>query len=230
MKALIAVRSGSTRVKDKNIRPFAGLSLLALKVIQLNEIIDQGYLSEVIVNSNCDEMLDIATSLGATAQKRCEEHATSDVPMFDVWTKMAKDFPDDDIAYCCVTNPLVTNETLIQCIKIYNGEADKSRIDTNQSVNTVCDVKEYLWHMDKRTGNHRPLNYNPNRHIRSQDLPDIVNLTYACSIIPRKRMMEIGNVVTEKPYFYVTNPVESLDIDTQLDFDFAEYLYNRLHK
>ena len=35
LKAIIPVRSGSTRVKNKNIRPFAGDSLLAIKIKQL---------------------------------------------------------------------------------------------------------------------------------------------------------------------------------------------------
>lgn len=38
MKALIPVRSGSLRVKNKNLKPFAGSSLLELKVRQLLKI------------------------------------------------------------------------------------------------------------------------------------------------------------------------------------------------
>ena len=35
IKALVAVRSGSQRVLNKNIRPFAGSSLLEIKIKQL---------------------------------------------------------------------------------------------------------------------------------------------------------------------------------------------------
>mgnify|MGYP002801828193 CR=1 FL=1 len=38
VKALVAVRSGSMRVKNKNLRPFAGSSLLEVKVKQLMRI------------------------------------------------------------------------------------------------------------------------------------------------------------------------------------------------
>ena len=38
VKALVAVRSGSVRVKNKNLRPFAGSSLLEVKVKQLMRI------------------------------------------------------------------------------------------------------------------------------------------------------------------------------------------------
>lgn len=36
VKALVAVRSGSQRVVDKNIRPFAGSNLLSIKIDYLH--------------------------------------------------------------------------------------------------------------------------------------------------------------------------------------------------
>ena len=50
-KALIAVRSGSKRVENKNIRPFAGSTWLELKIKQLQRIKN---LDGIIVNSNDD--------------------------------------------------------------------------------------------------------------------------------------------------------------------------------
>jgi len=38
IKALVAVRSGSVRVVNKNLRPFAGSSLLAIKLQQLKRL------------------------------------------------------------------------------------------------------------------------------------------------------------------------------------------------
>ena len=40
MKALIPVRQGSQRVINKNIKPFAGTSLLEIKINQLKRISD----------------------------------------------------------------------------------------------------------------------------------------------------------------------------------------------
>ena len=60
IKALIPVRAGSQRVKNKNIRPFADSSLLEIKIKQMQRIKE---LDGVIVNSDSDEMLDIAKSL-----------------------------------------------------------------------------------------------------------------------------------------------------------------------
>ena len=62
IKALIPVRSGSVRVKNKNIAPFAGSSLLEIKIRQMLRIPE---LDGVVVNSNSDEMLQMAQRLGA---------------------------------------------------------------------------------------------------------------------------------------------------------------------
>ena len=70
ISALIAVRSGSMRVKNKNLRDFNGRSLLELKIEQLKKIDD---LDQIVVNSNCDEMLEVAEKNIPTTQKAVEQ-------------------------------------------------------------------------------------------------------------------------------------------------------------
>ena len=40
-------------------------------------------------------------------------------------------------------------------------------------------------------------------------------------------MLKYKNVVGKNPLFYVMDELESVDIDNSLDFDFAEFLYNK---
>ena len=54
IKALVAVRSGSQRVKNKNIRKFVDSSLLEIKINQLKRIKE---LDGIVVNSNDEGML-----------------------------------------------------------------------------------------------------------------------------------------------------------------------------
>ena len=58
IKALVAVRSGSQRVVNKNIRPFAGSSLLEIKLNQLKRIPN---IDGIVVNTNDDKMLEKAS-------------------------------------------------------------------------------------------------------------------------------------------------------------------------
>ena len=75
-----------------------------------------------------------------------------------------------------------------------------------------------------------PINYDLRHQPRSQDLPDIAALNFAINIIERDVMIENKNVVGVKPYIYVIDEVEATDIDTPLDFDFAEFVYRRQHQ
>ena len=55
--AVIPVRKGSIRVKNKNIKPFGNSSLLELKIDLLKQVVG---IENIIVNSDSQEMLDIA--------------------------------------------------------------------------------------------------------------------------------------------------------------------------
>lgn len=104
VKALIAVRSGSERVKNKNIRPFAGSSLLEIKIKQLSRV---ACIDGIVVNSNDPEMLAVARALNCETVLREQIYADAKTSMSDVYVNMAENFNADIVAYCNVTNPLI---------------------------------------------------------------------------------------------------------------------------
>ena len=111
MKALVAVRAGSQRVQNKNIRPFAGSSLLEIKLEQLKRV---GIFDGIVVNSDDDHMLQIAHNMGCETVKRDAEYASSSVSMSEVYKNMAENIDTDHIAYINVTNPLLRDESIIK--------------------------------------------------------------------------------------------------------------------
>jgi CMP-N-acetylneuraminic acid synthetase len=50
-------------------------------------------------------------------------------------------------------------------------------------------------------------------------------MNFAINVISRNKMIECKNVVGYKPYIYLIDESEATDIDNQIDFDFAEYVY-----
>lgn len=54
--AVIPIRSGSQRVKDKNLRPFANTTLMENKINSLLQVPD---LDSIIVNTNSEEAIEI---------------------------------------------------------------------------------------------------------------------------------------------------------------------------
>ena len=105
LKALIPVRSGSKRVANKNIRPFAGSNLLEVKIKQLQRIKE---LDGIVVNSNDDEMLAIARDLGCEAVKRDEYYAGDNVTN-EMYKNIAENCKSDIIMYTNVTSPDLGN-------------------------------------------------------------------------------------------------------------------------
>lgn len=215
IKALVAVRSGSQRVENKNIRPFAGSNLLTIKLEQLKRIPN---LDGVVVNSNDDEMLKIAQKMGCEIVKRDEYYASSYVSMSEVYKNMAENVDCDVIAYINVTNPLIKDETIIDAIDAFCENMDKY-----DSLNSAHLVKEFMF-LDNK-----PINYDLKNQPRSQDLPDIFALNFAINIISKKSMIECKNVVGNKPFIYNIDEVEATDIDNPIDFEFAEFVYKKRH-
>ncbi len=208
ISALIAVRGGSVRVTNKNTRPFAYSSLLDRKIVQLKSLFDT-----VVVNTDDEVCKRVAEAYHCHVIRR--EDGLSDACMSDVYRSMAEQHPTEHIAYCNATSPLIKDQTILDCTRRYR------EIQGSVSVNTVANVRRFMWMHNS------PLNYTPASQPRSQDLPDITYLTFACSIISRDDMVRLGNVVTEQPVFVRTSDLEAIDIDTPLDFDIAEFLCRR---
>ena len=213
IKALVAVRSGSQRVVNKNIRPFAGSSLLEIKLNQLKRISN---IDGIVVNSNDDKMLEIASNMGCEVVKRDEYYASNQVSMSEVYRNMAENVNADVIAYINATNPLLNDKTIVKAIENY-----KKNISQYDSLNSAHLIKEFLFKENL------PINYDLRHQPRSQDLPDISALNFAINIISREKMIECKNVVGYKPNIYIIDEVEATDIDNPIDFDFAEFVYKR---
>jgi len=209
--ALIAVRSGSKRVPNKNIRKFANSNLLEIKLKQVKKI--KG-IKSLYVSSDDDRMLLLAKKHGAIALKRDPFYASDKVPMSEVYVHLANSINCDHIAYLNVTNPLLKIETLQRCIDTYKN------LDSEfDSLATVHKIKEYMWL------NGEPINYDPTNHPRSQDLPNICALNFAASILPKTVMINNRNIVGDNFYNYFIEQEESIDVDTILDFSIAEFIY-----
>lgn len=212
IKALVAVRSGSVRVTNKNIRPFAGSTLLEVKLNQLKRI--KG-LDGIIVNSNDDTMLQIADSMGCETIKRDPYYASNSVSMSEVYKNMAENCDCDVIAYINVTNPLLKDETIEKAIETYKN------MNNFDSLNSAHLIKEFMF-LDNM-----PVNYDLKNQPRSQDLPDYYALNFAINIISKEKMISCKNVVGDKPLIYSIDEIEATDIDNPIDFDFAEFVFKK---
>lgn len=217
IKAVIPIRSGSQRVKDKNLRRFSNTSLMEMKIQNLLQVPE---LDEIIVNTNSDEAIEIVKSHPAykaggklTFHRREEYYASSQCSGSEFFQHLGEVTDTDVFVYSPCTSPFVKPETYSQCIQAFKSSGDFD------CVASVSSIKEFLWL------NGKPLNYNPQNAPNSQDLPDVVALNFGVTVVSREDLIKNRNIIGKRPKFVVTSDIEAIDIDTPLDFYIAEQLY-----
>jgi len=196
-------------VKNKNIRPFGDTNLLEMKLNLLKKVKN---IDKIIVNSDCEKMLKIGLEHGVECHKREKYYASSEVTNSEFHSHIGKITDSETIFLAPVCSPFVTVESHEKAIRFYlENEYD--------SITSVSDVKNHLWL------NNKPINYDLKNVPNSQDLPEIIKLTYGITIVNREIMRKEKRVVGNNPGFYKLNEIESIDIDTEFDFFIAEQIY-----
>jgi N-acylneuraminate cytidylyltransferase len=215
--AVIPIRKGSQRVKNKNIRPFSNTTLLEIKITTLLQVSE---IDEIIINTNSDAAIELVEQDFPVSKvkihKREEYYASSECSGSDFFRHLGEVTDTDIFLYTPCTSPFIKPETVSKCIAQFlsNQECD--------SLATVSSVKEFLW-LDSK-----PVNYDPTNAPNSQNLPNIVALNFGTSVISKDNLIKYCNIIGHNPQFVITDEIESIDIDTPLDFYLAEQIYKTL--
>ena len=211
LTAIVPVRQGSQRIKNKNFKDFAGKNLLRIKLEVLKRI---DIIDSIVVNTDSEEALSMADEFKVEKFRREGYYASSECNNSDFFENLAENTDADFIMYSPCTAPLIKEETYYDFISRF-----RNGLDRFDSLTTVSPVKSHLW-LDGK-----PINYDPNNSPNTQDLPDILRLNYGLSVISRQDMIKYRNVVGSKPSFYKLDDFEAVDVDNTIDFEFAEFLY-----
>ena len=211
LTAIVPVRQGSQRIKNKNFKDFAGKNLLRIKLEVLKKI---DIIDSIVVNTDSEEALSMADEFEVEKFRREGYYASSECNNSDFFENLAENTDADFIMYSPCTAPLIKEETYYDFISRF-----RNGLDRFDSLTTVSPVKSHLWLVGK------PINYDPNNSPNTQDLPDILRLNYGLSVISRQDMIKYWNVVGSKPSFYKLDDFEAVDVDKPIDFEFAEFLY-----
>ena len=140
--AVIAAKGTSTRVPDKNIRPFGDTNLLELKINQLLQL--EGCAGPY-VNSEDENILDIADMAGAIPIVRDPFYSTSEIPMNEVYKNVVQEVPHEHIMFIHITSPLIKVSTLQSCIDKYRKVVTFNHNDYD-SLATVTAMHKFMWY------------------------------------------------------------------------------------
>jgi CMP-N,N'-diacetyllegionaminic acid synthase len=213
--AVIPVRKGSQRIPFKNLKKFYNTTLLEIKINQLKRI---KIIDAIIVNSDWDEVIEIAKKMNVLTHKRSDYYSSSTISANEFYKHIAECTPSDYkyIMYAPPTSPLIKDSTIINMINTYFNN-----IEINDSIVSTSLIKSFLWK------NNKPINYVLNKVPRTQDLPEIYELNHAIVINNREYWIKEGKLIGIKTILYKIDTIESIDIDNPIDFEIAEFLYSK---
>lgn len=220
--ALITARAGSKGLPGKNIRLFHGKPLV---VWTIKQAIASKYLDKVVVSTDDVNIAKVALKGGAQVPfLRPKKLATSSAKIIDVLMH-ALDFFEkklckfDLIMLLQPTSPLRNTKDIDEAIELFFRKHV-------QAVVSVCPVEHHpLWcnRLDK-DGMMRdflkPETLNKNR----QQLPECFRLNGAIYLADTSFLRKEKSFITNNTYAYKMPCDRSVDIDTELDFDFAKFL------
>ena len=214
--ALVPMRDRSERVPGKNYRTFAGRPLFH-------------HVVEVLLESEAVAAIAIDTD-SAAVRRSCAEtfpqvvlidrplHLRDGaVPMNDVLLHDVRLIEADCYVQTHSTNPLLRPRTVAAAVQAF-----LAGLPHFDSLFSVTRLQTRLW---DSTG--RPMNHDPAVLLRTQDLPPVFEENSCLYAFRRETLEARGSRIGARPQLFEIDAREAWDIDEELDFEVAEFLYGR---
>lgn len=213
--AIIPARGGSKRLPHKNILPLAGKPLLAHS-IEFAKM--HSFLDDVYVSTDDDEINKIAIQYGAKVIKRPSLISGDFEPTITALQHAITVIEEkvENIVLLQATNPLRPDFLLDEAFKLFEKNNLESLFTVSRDEHKLGKIVDNKF---------IPFNYKIGQ--RSQDLEPLYyenGLLY----IAKVKLIESGILINADSYPYlIAHPFSKVDIDTQEDLDYAEYLHTK---
>lgn len=214
--ALVPMKGHSERVPNKNIRPLNGLPLLTWALGALHQA---RHISRVVVDTDSEHIADLVrqyhprTDILMRPERLRGDHVTGN----DLIEWELSQVEGEHFGQFHVTSPLLTPATIDRAIEAYfEGGHD--------SLFTV--TEHHCWLFDEEG---KPLNSDPRRLVRSQDLAPIYEDNHAAHLFSRASFEATRSRIGVNPRMFPIPKLEAVDIDEEDDFVMAEALMRFRH-
>ena len=211
--AIVPVRAGSVRIKDKNIQPFNGTTLLEHKLEMLKKVPE---ITRIVVSSDSEYMLSLAEKHGVDTHRRPIEFCDEKTRTFgDTVELICSNVEGDHILWAPCTSPLIYPDLFSKGINLYLDNLNNG-FDSLISVELF---KHFMWDDEK------PLNYElGDKQVPSQQLPNYYVVTNGILISPRESTVKWKYTYGRNPYKFMIDKFATVDIDDEVDLKIAETL------
>ena len=220
--ALLPMKANSERVTGKNFRDLCGKPLFRWV---LDTLLSVSEIEKVIINTDARKILSengLVDSEKVVIRDRKPEICGDYVSMNEIIDDDIKNFNSDLYLMTHTTNPFLSKKSIEKSINAYKkGLLNK----TADSLFTVNKMQERFYN-----SNVTPLNHDPAELIRTQDLEPWYVENSNLYIFTKDSFAATKARIGSNPLIFETPPDESIDIDTQNDWDFAEVMIDFYRK
>lgn len=212
------MRHNSERVPGKNYRDFAGKPLFH-HVVQ--SLLDSGKVDKVVIDTDSEIVIEQTKTFfpEVIILERPEHLRDGSIPMNDVLLNILNQVPADFYLQTHSTNPILKSSTIAagieQFFKVF---------PMYDSLFSVTKKQVRFWDVLAR-----PINHNQNILLRTQDLPPVYEENSCMYIFNRNILERKHNRIGDRPYLYEIPEIEAQDIDVELNFLVAEFLYKKVN-
>ena len=213
--ALVPMRHSSERVPGKNYRNFAGKPLFYHIV---ESLLGCPSISKVVIDTDSPVIIEMASKdfPSVIILERPEHLRAGTVPMNDVLLNCTDQVETDFYLQTHSTNPVLSAPTIEGAVQFF-----VKNYPIYDSLFSVTRKQVRMWDALAR-----PINHNQNILLRTQDLPPIYEENSCIYIFGKKTLLEKHNRVGNRPSLFEIDEIEAQDIDVELNFKVAEFLFN----
>lgn len=211
--AIVPIKLNNERTPGKNIKKFSDGS--ALITVFLRTLVKVKGLDEICVFCS-DPSIQEYLIPGTKFVKRPEYLDTQQATPQDIISECMKVVSADVYMFSHCTSPFVTVEHFEECINaVRNGKYDSSF--------TGEKIQKLLW-----TDENKPLNFEPDKIPRTQDLKPIYNEIPAAYVFTKEVFLNYKRRIGINPHITEVSGVECVDIDYPEDFEIADAIYTHI--
>ena len=226
--ALIPARSGSKRIKNKNVKPLVGHPLIAYTI----EIAKQSKLfSQIIVSTQSKKIAEIAEYYGASVPfLRPEKFAQDKSPDIEwiKYTLQKLEVDKNNLKYFSILRPTSPFRTKKMLLNAWNIFLKDESADSLRAIERASQHPAKMWCIN---GNRmKPVMTNPDKNSVEwfskpiQKLPEIYAQNSSLEIAKCNIPLETNSISGKNIIPFITENFEGYDLNTEKDWIYAEYL------
>ncbi len=220
MIAIIPARGGSKGLPGKNILPINGKPLIAYTI---EAALRANFIEEVIISTDDPLIAQVAIDFGAQCPfMRPPELAGDESLAIDTYLYTVKRLEEElnyripNIVVLLPTSPLRTAGDIDEAISLFNKKNADSVVSYTKENHPIS------WHMmldeECRLQSFSDVNINNRQATKETYYPNGAIYVFSMNLLKKRKYY------SDKSYAYIMPSERSIDIDSELDFLFAEFL------